>query len=112
MRMRTIEKKMCCLVISIFLLITFSGCSGHQTSTTSYIQVDSKQVTKKDEYLVSVFDPLSVEKKKFVLKVHSRTTWNLIEEKSQYFATYYYYKSLDKGGTLEDIKIITGSKVQ
>jgi hypothetical protein len=110
--MRTITEKMCCLVVSIILLITFSGCTKHQTSTTSYIQVDSKQFTKKNEYLISVFDPLSVEKNKFVLKVHSRTTWNLIEEKSQYFATYYYYKSLDKGGTLEEIQITKGSKIQ
>lgn len=105
--MRTITAKMCCLVVSIVLLVTSSGCSTkHQTSTTttSYIQVVSKQSTQKNEYQIVVYDPNNVEKKNFILTVDSRNTWNLITENSQYFATY-YYTSLDKGGTLEDIQI-------
>jgi|GEM_PF-3245705 len=102
--MRTITEKSCWLVVSIFLLIISSGCMEHKTSTTSYIEVVSKQSAPKNKYQIIVVDPNSIEKNKFVLDVNSRTTWNLIKENTQYFATYYYYKSLDKGGTLEDIQ--------
>jgi hypothetical protein len=101
MRGERVLKKVILLVF-IGSVILLSGCSEAKSSTSSYIKVIDKGITKQ-QYWVEAINPYLRQPQRFKLTIDQENTWNLIEKDNEYLAIY-AYTSLDKGADLLSIK--------
>lgn len=89
------------IFIAIILIVYLIGIKMSINNTTSYISILEKG-NKGGDYWAIVQNPFDPEKKKFKIKIDSKTTWNLLIINEKYLATYEYY-SIVKDVELVDI---------
>ncbi|MGG0168874.1 hypothetical protein [Paenibacillus dokdonensis] len=73
-----------------------ASCNTPVSSTTSYIQVISKETGKKDTHTITVKNPYDNNAKPFFITVTDEKLWNLMELNRIYFSSYEYKKITDR----------------
>lgn len=86
------------LYIFVMLLVVFclASCNTPVSSTTSYIQVISKETGKKDTHTITVKNPYDKNANPFQITVTDEKLWNLMELNRIYFSSYEYKKITDR----------------
>ena len=90
-------------VFLLILIVLLSACNKPTSNTTSYIQVISKEVDKKSNFLVTVKNPNDKAAVLFKITIKDENLWNLIEVDRIYFSTY-EYKDINEKVELLQIK--------
>jgi len=90
-------------IVTISFLLSVTSCNSPVTSTSSYIQILSKKIDTKNNYLLEVKNPYDKNDRSFNITIDDENLWNLIKEDQIYLSTY-EYKDINKKVKILSIK--------